>query len=355
MTDPRLTTLATILVTQCIETKPMEKVWIRLTDSAGLPLAKEVYKQVILAGALPQLDIAAEGLGSWFLRHASQQQISAYPELFEFQAKHCDKSVMIVADQNLADLMGVEKNNLRIREKIVRPMKEIIMSKPWVLTYYPTASMAQGANMNLELLEDFYFTATNQNWSKVEKEMVKLVQKLKDADLHIVGEQTDLYMSTKGRVWIADDWKANMPGGEVFTSPIDNSVEGHVYFNYPLQRQGRMMRDIHLWFEKGQVVKATASENEDLLHHILDTDDGARRLGEVAIGGNPGIQEYMNNVLFDEKMKGTIHMAIGQSFKECKGVNTSAVHMDMIKNMRIKGSFVKANGEMVLKDGKFVA
>ncbi len=354
MTDPRLTHLAEILVKQCISTNAMEKVWVRCTDPSGLPLATEVYKQAVLLGALPTLDISVEGLNSWFYQHANKKQLNAHPGFFEFQVNYFDKSVMIWAEVNKADMVPVDKKILTLREKINHPFKEALMRKPWVLTDYPTAGMAQSANMNVEELEDFYFSATLQDWTKIEKQMKKLAEVLTNANIHIVGEQTDLRLSTKGRIWIADDWKANMPGGEVFTSPVETEVEGEIYFNYPLQRQGKMMRDIHLWFEKGQVVKATASENQDFLLHLLDTDEGARRFGECAIGGNPGIQTYMNNVLFDEKMAGTIHLALGQSFPECNGKNMSAIHMDMIKNMRIKGSFVKANDKMVLKDGKFV-
>src|SRR5258708_2936573 len=282
MNDQRLTQLAEILVRKCIDTKPMEKVWIRTTDPAGLPLLKEVYKQVVLAGALPTMDVGVEGLGSWFLANASKKQVDVPPDVMEFQAKRCDKSVMIVADVDKSDLIHANPDFLRLREKLSYPVRQIIMSKPWVLTEFPTAAMAQLAHLNLEELENFFFLATIQDWAKIETEMRLLAKKLNGAELHLVGENTDLRISTKGRVWIADDWKANMPGGEVFTSPIETKVEGHVYFNYPLMRQGKMMRDIHLWFEKGKVVKATASENEVFLHHILDTDEGSRRLGECA-------------------------------------------------------------------------
>jgi len=351
MTDPRLTTLAEILVKKSIAVQPMEKVWIRAYGIDGLPLVTEVYKQVVLAGALPGLDISSEGLSSWYLTHANKEQLSVAPTVFEMQAKYYDKSIAILAERTASDLSLVPVEVLREREKLHRPISQIIMSKPWVLTYFPTAAMAQTAGMNLEALEDFYFSSTNQDWLKIEKTMSSIAKKLTDAEIHVVGEETDLRLSTVGRTWIADDWKANMPGGEVFTSPVDDSVEGHVYFNYPLQRQGRMMRDIRLWFKKGKIVKATASENQEMLEHIIATDEGSYRLGEFAIGGNPGISQYMNNVLFDEKMLGTLHMAIGQSFEDCKGINASAVHMDIIKNMRVKGSYITANDVVILQDG----
>src|SRR5579859_157254 len=352
MTDPRLTKLAKSLVTKSIAVKKMEKVWIRLTDPAGLPLAQEVVRQVILAGGLPYLDIAVEELGSWYMEHASDEQLKAKPELYAFQVKHFDKSVVIAADVNTSNMVNVDPKKIQLRARLLEPHREVISAKPWVLTHYPTPAMAQAANMNLEALEDFYFQTVNQDWSKIESEMKKLSKALTNAEIEIIGEKTHLKLSSKGRKWIYDDWKANIPGGETFTAPVDDSVEGEVYFNYPLTRQGVTMRDIHLWFEKGRVVKATASENQKYLEHILDTDNGARRLGEFAVGGNPGVTRYMSNVLFDEKMKGTIHMALGFAYPDCGGINKSAIHMDMIKDMRVKGSKLLANGKIIIQDGK---
>jgi aminopeptidase len=353
MTDPRLIELAKILVLKSIRVQPMERVWIRLFDPVGLPLAKEVYKQIVLAGALPYLDIAVEGLGSWYLEHANDDQLSAKPELYAFQANHFDKSVIIDAQVTKSDMVHADPKKIQQRAKLIEPYKKILTDKPWILTDYPTASLAQAAGMNLEELEDFYFQTTNQDWSSIEAEMKKLADALTDTQIELIGEKTHLKVSTKGRKWIYDDWKANIPGGECFTAPVETEVEGEVYFNYPLTRQGVTMRDIHLFFEKGLVVRATANANEAYLHHILDTDAGSRRLGEFAIGGNPGVTQYMDNVLFDEKMKGTVHMALGFAYTECGGVNQSAIHMDMIKDMRPDGSRLIANGKVILENGKF--
>lgn len=237
----------------------------------------------------------------------------------------------------------------------MRPVKDLIMRKPWVLSYVPTPALAQDANLSLDDFEDFFFGATNRPWREMEKTMKTWADRLTEAKtLHIIGDQTDLTMSVAGRHWIHDDWRANMPGGEVFTSPVAESVEGEIFFNYPLYRDGRIIRDIHLWFERGRVVKATASENEDHLQALLDTDEDARRLGEVAFGGNPGITRYMFNMLFDEKMAGTMHLALGQGFSDCGGTTTSALHMDIVKNMRVPGSRVELDGSAFLIDGEIV-
>ena len=354
MLDPRLRQLAHVMVDQSIKVQPLEKIWIRLTDPIGLPLATEVYKAVVEAGALPHLDIGVESLRSWFLRSANSQQINADPILYAFQAKHFTKSVVISANVNTNDMVNVDPKILQVRAKIMQPHQDIITAKPWILTEFPTPAMAQAAGMNLADLEEFYFQSTLLDWTKVEERMKKIAKVLKNAEIEVIGEKTHLRFSAKGRTWISNDWQANLPGGEVFTAPVDDSVEGEVYFNFPLTRHGVTMRDIHLWFEKGRVVKAEASANQKHLEHILDTDAGARRLGEFAFGANPGVTRYMDNVLFDEKIQGTIHMAVGFAFPECGGVNKSAVHMDMVKEMRLPKHEVKANGRIVLKDGQFV-
>lgn len=355
MTDSRLKKLAQILVTGSIEVQPMEKVEIRLTDAVGLPLAIEVYKQVVKVGGLPSLDIGVESLSAWFYRNANSDQLKAFPKVAEFKAKHADKFVTIVADVNKREMSGVDPKVVLERSKITQPIKEVILKKRWVLTYYPTPAMAQDANMDLEQFEDFFFNSTNRDWTQVEAQMHRVAQVMDNAqEIEVKGEDTHLLLSARGRKFIYDDWKANMPGGEVFTAPVDDATEGYIYFNYPLLRQGKLIRDIRLEFEKGRVVKATASEHQAYLNQILDTDEGARILGEFAIGGNPGIQRYMYNVLFDEKMYGTIHMAVGSAYEECRGVNKSAIHMDMIKDMRTPGSQVIADGKVILDEGKIV-
>ena len=355
MIDPRYTELAKILVQKCVETKPGDHVWIRSISTASLPLAREVYKQVIQAQAHPIYDITDEAVGSFFYKHATPEQLNHKPDVMEFVASLADKTITIVGEANKRELSSADPKKMVERSKLIRPVKDIIMKKPWVLTYVPTHGMAQDAQMSLDEFEEFYFTATNRDWQKVQDTMETYAQFLTGAkDIHIVGQKTDLHLSVADRTWIFDDWKANMPGGEVFTSPVADSVEGEIFFSFPLLRQGKMIRDIHLHFEKGRVVRATASEGQETLEHILNTDSDARRLGEVAIGGNPGITNYMFNMLFDEKMAGTIHCALGQGFKECGGETESALHMDIVKDMTKPGSTITVDGKPFMVDGKIV-
>lgn len=355
MVDPRSTKLADILVHYSIKAKKGERIQVRVTSHLGLPLAREVFKKLVDVGAYPYLDISDEGVAKYFVDHATRAQLTVKPEIAEFAAKWADKSITIIADINTHEFATANAKNMLLRSKTLKPIRDISIKKPWVLAYYPTPAMAQDANMGYEEFCNFFYSACIRDWKKEDKRLKKLARMLNNAKLiEVEGEKTSLKLSATGRVFIPCTGQYNMPDGEVFTAPVDDSVEGHVYFNFPLLRQGKMIRDIHLWFEKGKVVKATASENQDFLNKILDTDPGARRLGEFAIGANPGIRNYMYNVLFDEKIQGTVHMAIGEAYEECKGYNKSAIHMDIIKDMTPKGSIVKADGKVILKEGKLV-
>ncbi len=355
MKDTRNEQLAEILVSYSIKAKKDEKVHVRTTSHLGLPLVREVYKKLIDVGALPHIDISDEGVSKYFFDHASDDQLTSKPEIQEFVANWAEKTVTIVADINTHELSNVDMKKMLMRSKVLKPIRDISMRKPWVLTYYPTPAMAQDANMGYDEFCDFFYNACIRDWKAEDKRLTKLAGMLNDANLiEVTGEKTNLKLSAKGRVFIPCTGQYNMPDGEVFTAPVDDSVEGTVYFNFPLLRQGKMIRDIELTFEKGKVVTAKASENEDFLHSILDTDEGARRLGEFAIGTNPGIQNYMYNVLFDEKIQGTVHMALGEAYEECKGINKSAIHMDIIKDMKPRGSMVKADGKVILNEGKLI-
>ncbi len=355
MCDPRYTQLAEILVQKCIKTQPGDHVWIRAISPESLPLAREVYKQVVLAKAHPLYDIHDDSVAHFFYKYATPEQLNHKPDVTEFLAQKADKTITIVGEANKRELAETDPKKMMERSKLMRPVKDIIMRKPWVLTYVPTAAMAQDANMSQDDFEDFYFGATNRDWQEIQDNMQRCAEFLTNVqDLHIVGQDTDLHLSAANRTWIYDDWKANMPGGEVFTSPVADSVEGTIYFNYPLLYQSKIIRDIRFTFERGRIVDATASENQAMLDEILSTDEDARRLGEVAFGGNPGIRRYMYSVLFDEKMAGTLHCAIGQGFPECGGETQSAIHMDIVKDMTSPGSKVLVDGKEFLVDGKFV-
>ncbi len=352
MRDTRLQKLAKILVNQSLMVKRGEKISLKLAGIAGLPLARCCYEEVILAGGLPTLQMSDEQMEEFFFTHASEQQLKTEPKLALLEANFFDKSLTIVAESNVNNLANIESEKLLIRARLSRKVREIIMSKPWVMTYYPTPALAQAANLSLRALENYIFQACFQDWSKMSELMKKLVKVLNNQDLHLIGKKTDLHLSTKGQKWQIDDWHSNMPGGEIFTSPLIESVNGQIYFDYPLSRHGKTMSDVCLQFKNGQVIKATATSQEDFLQALLKTDKGAKFVGEIALGLNPGCDRYLDNILYDEKMAGTIHLALGAGFPECGKYNRSALHLDLVKNMKLKNSQLWAGKKLILQEGK---
>ncbi|MDO5561338.1 MAG: aminopeptidase [bacterium] len=352
MIDQRVEKLAQVLVKLSLKVQAGEKVVIKLAGVDGLPLARAAYEQIILAGALPHLQVSDEQMEEFFFTHANKKQLTSEPKLALLEAQFFDKSLQIIAESNVNNLTNIESEKILIRSRLSKNVREIIMSKPWVLTYFPTPALAQAAGMSLRELENYIFAACDQDWLAMSKQMKKLIAKLDNQDLHLVGKKTDLTLSTKNQTWIGDDWQSNMPGGEVFTSPVKESVNGKIYFDYPLSRHGKTISGIELEFKNGIVVKAKAATNEKFLLALLQTDAGAKFVGEIALGLNLGCHRYLDNVLYDEKMAGTIHLALGAGFPECGVYNQSALHLDMVKNMKLAGSQLWAGDKLILADGK---
>lgn len=357
MIDLRNKELAKVLVDYSVEVKSKDKVVVSCTSPLGLPLVKEVYKAAILKGAFVRLNLSDDSLEYFFFKNAKQFQLKAYPVVSEFEAKWADKIISIVAEENTKRLTNVDSKRITTRVKIVDPIKKIILKKRWVITYYPTPAMAQDAKLSTEEMEDFYFNACLRDWQAEQKKIIKLKKTLDNTSLvRVIGKDTDLTFSLKDRLTCASGGRYNMPDGEVFGAPLTDTVEGKIYFDFPNSRYGKEVKDIRLEFKKGKVVKYSASYNQDALEKVLATDPGAKRVGEFAIGTNYGIKKFMNNTLFDEKIGGTIHLALGSSHveEEGGGKNQSAIHWDLVKDTRKKGSKVIVDGKTVLKDGKIL-
>jgi aminopeptidase len=236
-------------------------------------------------------------------------------------------------------------------------MDPMIDSDRWVLTFYPTPGMAQEAGMSYDALREFFFDACLVDYAKMEKNL-KGLEKLMDdgSQIHVIGRETDLYVNIKGRLAQACFGERNIPDGECFLAPVTDGVDGEVYVDLPTLAYGIEVQGIHLQFKKGKVIKAAADRGDDALQKMLETDPGARYLGEFAIGANFNITRAMLNTLFDEKIGGTIHMALGRAYKDKRGggENESAIHWDIVKDMRLPGSTLSIDDTVVLKDGKFV-
>jgi len=238
------------------------------------------------------------------------------------------------------------------RDKAVKPVQDERLSKRWCLTQAPTPGYAQDADMSLKEYEDFLYSAMLIDWSSQRQQMERLKKELDKADrVDIISEKTKLSMSVKGRNSVVGDAIHNVPGGEVYTAPVDDSAEGEIWFDMPGIRYGREIKGIWLKFSKGEVVDYSSETNQETLKSIIETDQGSKRIGELGIGTNRGIRRFTKNILFDEKIGDTIHIALGNAYKDCRGINVSAVHWDIIKTM--KPGMILLDGEILQKDGKF--
>lgn len=355
MSDPRVKKLASILVNHSISVKKGDVVMISSSTELAKPLVLEVYREVLKAGGHPFTSIGFEETSNIFYQNASKDQVLNFPRIKMFEAKNIDCIVNIRAAANKKSLSNIDPRVISQRSKVIRPIsEEIVNNKRWILCNFPTNGLAQEADMSLEEYEDFVYGATNIDWNKVKKEEMKLKNALdKASEVHIVGKDTDLKMSIKGRKAIPCYGERNMPDGEVFLSPVEDSAEGYIYYEMPAIYQGREVTGIRLRFKGGKVVDASADKNESFLIAMLDTDKGARYLGELGVGVNYGIQKFTKDILFDEKIGGTVHLAVGRSYEEAGGKNISAVHWDMIKDLR-KGGALYLDGKAIQKNGKFL-
>ena len=273
--------------------------------------------------------------------------------------ENADVYIAIRAGDNVTETSDVDPEIAAAHRSAHQPILEERLSKRWCLTQFPAPANAQLAEMSTEAYENFVWDAINRDWDAQREHQARMVELMDDAsEVRIVsGDTTDLTMSIAGNPTINDHGEHNLPGGEVFTAPVPDSVEGTVLFDKPLYHQGREVTDVFLEFEGGEVVQHAAGKNEELLTEVLNTDDGARRLGELGIGMNRDIDQFSYNMLFDEKMGDTVHLAVGRAYGESVGegneANDSSVHVDMIVDMS-EESTIEVDGEVVQRDGTFV-
>ena len=366
MADPRVEKLAKLIVNYSIDVKKDDAVLIS-APTVSEPLALEMYREVVKAGGHPVMQPSFERTSEIFYAEAKAHQLEHMSPYKKYLYKNINGLIGIMADENTRALSNVDPKKMAQNAKANTELQGIFMSRSakgelkWCGLPYPTASMAQEASMSLTEYENFVYSACLVDkrdpvaeWKKVSKNHDKMIKVLDKVEkLEFYGEDTDLKMSVKGRKWINCDGKFNMPDGEVFTGPVENSVNGKIRFTFPGIYMGKEIEDITLEFKKGKIVKASAEKGNDLLQSLIGIDDGAKRLGEVAIGTNHGIKNFTKNILFDEKLGGTIHMAIGTAYPETKAKNKSAIHWDMIKDMK-KDAEIIADGETIYKNGKWL-
>lgn len=366
MRDERIEKLADMLVNYSVAIKPGDKVVVR-GPSVAEPLLKEIYKKVLQAGGHPLLQVDLPGTREIFYRYASDAQLQYVDETARLVTETFDANIGVMGSVNTRALNGVDGDKVNIDRRSKSGLMKRFLERAangelrWTLTLFPTNAHAQEAEMSLEEYEDFVYQACMPDmddpvgyWKKISAEQDRIIRWLEGKKhVHITAPETDLHLDVSGRRFINCDCKENVPDGEVFTGPVENSANGHVYFSYPTIYQGRMVTGVRLWFENGRVVKATAEKNEEFLLKTLDTDKGSRYLGEFAIGTNSGIQRFTGEILFDEKIGGSFHLALGAGYPETGSVADSAVHWDMICDLR-NGGEIWVDDELFYKDGKFV-
>ncbi len=343
--------LARILVRHSVKAKKAEIVRISCGDLAK-PLALAVYREVLRAGAHPLWNLGFEEAQRIFFEEASDAQVGHMPPTKLYEAKRIDADVVILAPANTRHLSHIAPRAMAERRKALKPISEIVLRRVrWVLTNFPTEALAQETDMSLPEYERFYYRAVDQDWpamARIFARSKRILEKARTA--RIVGKDTDLTFSIAGRKAISCAGEFNMPDGEIFTGPVETSTEGTIFFEFPAIAGGREVSGIRLTFRKGKVVEASAEKNEAYLKEMLAADPGACRLGEFGIGANAGVTKFTRDILMDEKMGGTIHLAVGRSYPESGGRNDSAIHWDMIKDLRTSGELY-LDGRPVLRTG----
>jgi len=366
MRDVRLERLADVLVNYSLEIKKGD-IFLISGSELTLPLIREVYKKALLAGAHPYVRIYDEDLSEIFYKFASDDQLKFVSPIAEYEIRKIDARLSILGPKNTKFLTNVDSKKQALHHAATEKLHRIFLNRAakkelrWCLTQYPTPAAAQDAEMSLEEYENFVFKAGYVNkrnpikiWNEIKERQEKIVKLLSSKKkIRIVANDTDLTLSVEGRKWINCHGKENFPDGEIFTGPVENSANGYVSFSFPSFHGGREVRDIYLEFKRGKVIKAKASKGEKFLKSMLSMDKGASRIGEFSFGTNYAIKRYTNNTLFDEKIGGTIHIAVGSGYPETGSRNKSGLHWDMVVDMR-KGGEVYADGELIYKDGKFL-
>lgn len=353
MADPRVTELARTLVRYSTELTKGDRVLIRGSEMAE-PLVLAVYREALAVGALPTVWPSFEE-ALWVLYDtASEEQLGWTDPLLVEAASQVSAYISISAPKNLKMLTSVKPARQVAVQRARSPFLDILLQKRWVVCEFPTPALAQEAAMSMAEFEEFSFGAVSVDWPAMREELARRKQRFEAAsDVRIIGKATDLRLGVGGRTWIADDGKHNMPGGEIFTGPVEDSVEGEILYDFPAVYGGRDVEGIRLRFRGGRVVDASATRGDEYLVEMLDADAGARRLGELGVGTNYGIQRHVKSILFDEKIGGTVHLAVGQAYDETGGTNRSAIHWDMIKDLR-DGGEIHLDGKVVQRNGKFV-
>lgn len=371
MADNRFSKLAQILVNYSTAVKKGDLVvitgWFLDLTPETVPLLREVYLEVLKAGGHPHLQMNLPEQDYLIFSTAEDFQLEFVSPIDDLIYKTFDVQIMIEGATNLNALESVDPNRIQLAVKARKELKTVKNERSaegsfrWGGTVYPTSAFAQNAKMSVTEATEFLFRTTHADeedpvafWVKQAQDQQKIIDWFKGKrEVHIKGEGIDLSMSIVDRIFINGDGTRNMPCGEIFTGPVEESVNGRIRFSYPCIWLGNEVEGVELVFDKGKVIKATAEKNDNFLQATLDVDEGARYLGEFGIGTNYGVTRFVKNMLFDEKMGGTIHLALGAGYPESGSKNQSGLHWDMLANLN-KGGQILVDDELIYENGKFI-
>ena len=350
---------ADLLVGYCLDVQPSEEVLVRSTTLAE-PLLLEVQRAILARDAWPLLRVELPGSTAAFHEHARDVHLDGFPEVSFAEARKAHCQLAIQAPENTRALTGIEPERLARAGRARKPLRDQLMKKRWCSTLWPTQANAQHAGMSLAAFEAFVERALFldqpdpvRSWGELRAFQAQLIARLEHGkELRIQAPGTDLRLGVGGRTWVNSDGRRNMPSGEVFTGPHENSASGRIQFDLPSSPAGVEVSGVTLELRDGEVIGARAEKGDEYLRHALATDDGARRIGEVGIGTNFGIQQPVGAILFDEKIGGTVHVALGRSYPETGGKNESALHWDLICDLRTGGR-ISVDGWTIAEDGRF--
>ncbi|MFA6022619.1 MAG: aminopeptidase [Candidatus Pacearchaeota archaeon] len=339
--DPRTKQLAKLMVNYSVDIKPGENVIISgSTEAQEFILA--LYKEIILKGAHPILKINIPGISPFFYKYAKPHQINKFPDHLDFIVKGAQKYIGISTETNTRELTRCDPKKISQRQKVTAPITNYIVNQKDKIRRctvgFPCQALAQEAEIDLIEYENFVFNACLQDWKKLGKQIDKILNKFKKGkSVHLIGENVDLKFKIHGDKAVADKGEENMPGGEIFMAPERESLEGWIKFEYPAIRDGKEVSGIYLKFSKGKVIEAKADKNQEFLRQMLETDENSSYVGEFGIGMNLKVNRFTKDLLFDEKIGGTIHLALGMAYKENLPENEkrdSAIHWDIVKDMK---------------------
>lgn len=353
--DLRARKLAQIAVRYSVSAKPAEKVIIS-GSSEAIPFLVELYKEIILQKAIPIVKVNLPDINDFFYKYAKEHQLKFFPEYWFDTVKQAQCYIGINTDTNTRELTSTNSEKITTRQKITKPISDYIVNTRdkirGVTIAFPCLAHAQEASCSLTEWENFVYKSCLIDWIKFGKQLDKIKSKFKEnSSIHLIGENVDLKFKVHGKLCKADKGEENMPGGEIYMAPLRESLNGFIKFEYPAIESGKEVSDIFLKFENGKVIEFDATKNKDFLKALLETDENSSYCGEFGIGCNPNITKFNKNLLFDEKISSTIHLALGMAYKDNGGGNDSAIHWDIVKDM--KKAKIIVDNKIIQENGKW--